>query len=197
MSIARKRSWNNSHRALNEDSSSILASIVKTISAADKFFGEKVAAAFSAINKNNILSSISGLQNIALATVGIFGLYKVYQHIKEQGGFLPKIFHETDDHALDLVIQKFTKLNEIASSVSISIDDAPVYNIPVSRDMVLRMINHLQYMPDMDNYPHIKNTILMLRDMIADPTPTLISQLFPPDDDDDDATFATFQPFTF
>jgi len=55
--------------------------------------------------------------------------------------------------------------------------------VSMSRDALLRAIQHVQSLPDMDKFPHIRDTLVMMRDMVTDPTPEVINQLFPFDDD--------------
>jgi len=165
------------HESGPTTSPSIVTSVVDTITSVSAPIGTEIAEAVASINTNPILASMGGLQTVALATVGLFGLHKIFAYLKDQEALTPRFFSDND---LDGVM---AKLNEIATNISISIDDIPQMRVSMSRDALLRAIQHVQSLPDMDKFPHIRDTLVMMRDMVTDPTPEVINQLFPFDDD--------------
>jgi len=111
--------------------------VVDTITSVSAPIGTEIAEAVASINTNPILASMGGLQTVALATVGLFGLHKIFAYLKDQEALTPRFFSDND---LDGVM---AKLNEIATNISISIDDIPQMRVSMSRDALLRAIQHV------------------------------------------------------
>jgi len=111
--------------------------VVDTITSVSAPIGTEIAEAVASINTNPILASMGGLQTVALATVGLFGLHKIFAYLKDQEALTPRFFSDND---LDGVM---AKLNEIATNISISIDD-----ISASRHIMAALND-----PDIKNAP--------------------------------------------